>query len=99
MQRPIPGISQTLLPVTGIPWLQWVCLSSFWQCDPNDCTENTLHVVLVEVTEVGWISDLGVESSGPAVGHTRLYAGRIVFLGPSVALLAFPLEPPVNTEN
>ena len=53
----------------------------------------------MEVTEVGWIFEPGVVSSGPAVGYTRLSAGRIVFLGPSVMLLAFPLEPPVNIEN
>ena len=99
MQQPFPGVSQTLSLVTGIPWLQRVYLNSFWQCDQHDCTENTLDLVLVEVTEVGRISDLGVESSGPAVGYTRLSAGRMVFFGPSVTLLAFPLEPPVNTEN
>ena len=98
-QRPLPEVSPTLFPVTGILRLQRVCLNSFWQCDPNDCTENTLDLVLVEVTEVGWIFDLGVESSGPVVGYTRPSAGRMVFLGPSVTLLAFPLEPPVNTEN
>ena len=56
-------------------------------------------MVLVEVTEVGGICGLGVVSSGPAVGYTRLSAERMVFFGPSVTLLAFPLEPPVNTEN
>jgi len=99
MQRPLLGVSQMLFPVLGLLRLQRVCLNSFWQCDQHDCTENTLDLVLVEVTEVGWISDLGVVSSGPVVGYTRLSAGHMVFLGPSVTLLAFPLEPHVNTEN
>jgi len=51
------------------------------------------------VTEVDWTFELGVVSSGPAVGYTRLSAGRMVFFGPSVTLLAFPLEPPMHTEN
>jgi len=85
--------------VTGILRLQRVYLNSFWQCDQHDCTENTLDLVHVEVTEVGWIFEPGVVSSEPAIGYTRLSAGRMVFLGPSVTLLAFPLEPPVNTEN
>ena len=77
MQRLLPGVSQTLFAVPGFLRLQWDYLRSFWQCDQHDCTGNTLDVVLVEVTEVGWISDLGVESSGPVVGYTRLSAGRI----------------------
>ena len=85
--------------MTGVLRLQRVCLSSFWQCDQHDCTENTLDLVLVEAIEVGRISDLGVESSGPVVGYTRLSAGRMVFFGPLVTLLAFPLASPMNIEN
>ena len=99
MQRPLPGVSQTLFPVTGILRLQWVYLSSFWQYDQNDCTENTLDLVHVEVTEVDWIFESEVVSSGSVVGCTRLSAGRMVFLGTLVPLLAFLQEPPVNTEN
>ena len=99
MQRLLPGVSQTLFPVLERLRLQWVGLNSFWQCDPDDCTGNTLDVVLVEVTEVGWISVLGVVSSRPVVGYIRLSAGRMVSLGPSVTLLAFPLASPMNIEN
>ena len=59
MQRPLPGAPQTLLPVTGILRLQRVYLSSFWQCDQNDCTEITLDLIHVEVTEVDWILKSG----------------------------------------
>jgi len=97
--RPLPGISQKLLHVTGILRLQRVYLSSFWQYDQNDCTRNTLDLVLVAVTEVDWIFEPGMVSSGPVVGYTRLSAGRMVFLGILVPLLAFPQEPSVNTEN
>jgi len=99
MQRPLPAVSQMIFPVTGILRLQRVYLNSFWQCDQHDCTENTLDLVHVEVTEVSWIFEPGVVSSGPVVGYIWLSAGRMVLLGPSVTLLAFPLESPVNTEN
>ena len=99
MQRPLPGAAQTLLSVTGILRLQWVYLSSFWQCDQHNCTENTLDLVHVAVTDVDWILEPGVVSSGPVVGYTRLSAGLMVFLGTLVPLLAFPLEPSVYTEN
>ena len=59
MQRPLPGAPQTLFPVTGILWLQQVYLSSFWQYVQNDCTENTLDLVHVAVTEVDWILEPG----------------------------------------
>jgi len=62
MQQPFLGVSQTLFPVLGLLRLQRVCLSRFWQGDQHDCTENTLDLVLVEVTEVGFIFELGVES-------------------------------------
>ena len=52
-RRPLPGISQTLFPAPGPLRLQQVCLGSFWQRDQHDCRENTLDLVLVEVTEVG----------------------------------------------
>ena len=94
--RPLPGILQKLLPVTGILRLQWVYLSSFWQYDQNYCTKNSLDLVHVEVIAVDWIFEPWVVSSGPVVGCT---AGCMVFLGTLVPLLAFPLEPSVNTEN
>jgi len=99
MQRPLPGAAQTLFPLTGILRLQRVYLSSFWQYDQNDCTKNTLDLVLVAVTEVDWTFEPGVVSSGPVVGYTRLSAGRIVFPGTLVPLLAFPQKHSVNTEN
>ena len=79
MQRPLLGVSQMLFPATGLLRLQWVYLHSFWQCDQHDCTGNTLDLVHVGVTEVDWTFELGVVSSGPAVGYTRLSAGRMVF--------------------
>ena len=72
MQRPLPGAPHTLLPVTGILWLPQVYLSSSWQYVQNDCTENTLDLMYVEVTEVDWILESGVVSSGPVVERTRL---------------------------
>ena len=95
--RPLPGVSQTLFPVTGILRLQRVYLSSFWQYVQNDCTENTLDLNHVEVTEVDWIFESGVMSSGPVVGRTRLYAERMAFLGSLVPLLVFLQEPSVYT--
>jgi len=53
----------------------------------------------VEVTEVGWIFESGVVSSGPVVGCIRLSAGRMVVLGALVPLLAFLQGPSVSTEN
>ena len=99
MQRPLPGAPRTLLPVTGVLWLPRVYLSSFWQYVQNDCTENTLDLKYVEVTEVDWIPESGVVSSGPVVGYTRLSAARMVFLGSWVPLLVFPQEPSVYTGN
>ena len=99
MQRLLPGAPHTLLPVTGIPWLPQVYLSSSWQYVQNDCTENTLDLMYVEVTEVDWILESGVVSSGPVVGRTRLSAGRMVVLGALVLLLALLQGPSVYTEN
>jgi len=97
MQRPLPGALQTLPPVTGVLWLLRVYLSSFWQYVQNDCTENTLDLLYVEVTEVDWILESGVVSSGPVVGRTQLSAERMAFLGSLVPLLVFLQEPSVYT--
>ena len=53
----------------------------------------------MEVTEVDWIPESGVVSSGPVVERTRLSAGRIVVLGALVPLLALLQGPSVYTEN
>ena len=53
----------------------------------------------MEVTEVDWIPESGVVSSGPVVERTRLSAGRIVVLGALVLLLALLQGPSVYTEN
>ena len=97
--RPLLGAPHTLLPVTGVLWLPQVYLSSFWQYVQNDCTENTLDLKCVEVTEVDWILESGVVSSGPVVERTRLSAGRMVVLGVLVPLLALLQGPSVYTEN
>ena len=99
MLRPLPGFSQKLLPVTGVLWLPQVYLSSFWQYVQTDCTENTLDLMYVEVTEVDWILESGVVSSGPVVERTRLSAGHRVVLGALVPLLALLQGPSVYTEN
>jgi len=99
MQLPLPGAPQTLPPVTGVLWLLRVYLSSFWQYVQNDCTENTLDLLYVEVTAVDWILESGVVSSGPVVGRTQLSAGRMVVLGALVPLLALLQGPSVYTEN
>ena len=83
----------------GLLWLQRAYLSSFWQYVQNDCTENILDLSYVEVTEIDWILESGVVSSGPVVGRTRLSAGRMVVLGALVPLLAFLQGPSVSTEN
>ena len=88
MQQSLPGAPNTLPPVTEVPWLPRVYLSSFWQYVQNDCTENTLDLTYAEVTEVDWILESGVESSGPVVERTRLSAGRMVVLRALVPLLA-----------
>ena len=99
MQRPLPGTLQTLPSVTGVLWLLRVYLSSFWQYVQNDCTENTLDLLYVEVTEVDWILESGVVSSGPVVGRTQLSAERMAFLGSLVPLLVFLQEPSVYTRS
>jgi len=99
MQRPLAGAPQTLHFVTEIPWLPRVYLSSFWQYVQNDCTENTLDLTYAEVTEVDWILESGVESSGPVVERTRLSAGRMVVHGALVPLLALLQGSSVYTEN
>ena len=99
MQRPLPGISRTLFPATGLLRLQQDYLRRAWQCDQHSCTGNTLDLVDVEVTGVDWILESGVVSSGPAVERTRLSAGRMVILGVLVPLLALLQGPSVYTEN
>jgi len=99
MQRPLPGAPHTFLPVTGVLWLPQVYLSSFWQYVQNDCTENTLDLMYVEVTEVDWILESGVVSSGLVVERTRLSAGRMVVLGALVPQLALLQGLSVYTEN
>ena len=99
MQRPLPGAPHTLLPVTGTLWLPRVYLSSSWQYVQNDCTENTLDLTYVEVSEVDWILESGVVSSGPVFGYTRLSAGRKLVLGTLVPLQALLQGPSEYTEN
>jgi len=99
MQRPLPDAPHTFLPVTGALWLLQVYLSSSWQYVQNDCTENTLDLMFVEVTEVDWILESGVVSTGPVVERTRLSAGRMVVLGALVPLLALLQGPSMYTEN
>ena len=70
MQRPLPDAPHTFLHVTGALWLLRAYLSSFWQYVQYDCTENILDLSYVEVTEVDWILESGVESSGPVVERT-----------------------------
>ena len=99
MLRPLPDAPHTFRHVTGALWLLRAYLSSFWQYVQNDCTENILDLSYVEVTEVDWILEFGVVSSGPVVGRTRLSAGRMVVLGALVLLLALLQGPSVYTEN
>ena len=99
MLRPPPDAPHTFLHVTGALGLLRAYLSSFWQYVPNDCTENTLDLVYVEVTGVDWILESGVVSSGPAVDRTQLSAGRMVVLGVLVPLLVLLQGHSVYTEN
>jgi len=79
--------------------LELLLLFDHKSCRPQLTCVSYAEPVRVEVTEVDWIFDTEMVSSGSAVVNNRLLAGRMVFLVSLMEMLVYRLGLSSNTEN